>query len=162
MTQAAIGLGANLGTPHAMLRWAVVQLAGLPRTRLLAVSGAYASAPLEVSDAQADYLNAVALLDTQLSAPDLLARLLAIELDAGRTRPYWHAPRMLDLDILLYGETMIDTPTLTVPHPRLVARAFALVPLAEVAPEMFVPGHAAVRTLLSNVSDQAIRRLGPL
>jgi 2-amino-4-hydroxy-6-hydroxymethyldihydropteridine diphosphokinase len=162
MTHAAIGMGANLGAPHATLKWAVVQLATLPRTRLLAVSGAYASAPLEVSDTQADYINAVALLDTTLPASDLLARLLAIELQAGRARPYWHAPRLLDLDILLYGDAMIDTPTLAVPHPRLTARAFALLPLAEVAPDMPIPGHSAVRSVLPTVAHQAIRRLGPL
>jgi 2-amino-4-hydroxy-6-hydroxymethyldihydropteridine diphosphokinase len=95
----------------------------------------------------------VAELATHLSAPDLLLQLQALEQAAGRERPYRHAPRTLDLDLLLYGDAQIDSPALTVPHPRMNERAFVLVPLAEVAPQRV----GAAR--LQAVADQAIARL---
>ena len=138
---AYVALGANLGDAAAALRWALQALDGLPLSRVLRVSSLYKTAPLdtdsgvEVAAPGSDYLNAVAALETGLSAPALLDQLQVLELQAGRQRPYRNAPRTLDLDVLLYGSAQIDSSRLTVPHPRMTQRAFVLVPLAEIAPE---------------------------
>lgn len=155
--RAWIGLGANLGDAAVALRAAFAALSTLPRTRLSARSSIYRSAPIDA--AGPDYLNAVARIDTGLSALELLAHLQAIERQHGRERPYRNAPRTLDLDLLLYGDQTIATPALTVPHPRLHQRAFVLVPLAELAPEIEIPGLGPVAVLLPGVADQAIVRL---
>lgn len=131
--QAFVGLGANLGDRGQALAQAVQALARLPGTTLLHVSSLYSSAPVDAGGP--DYLNAVAQLQTTLAPLDLLHALQAIELAAGRERPYRNAPRTLDLDVLLYGDLALDTPELTVPHPRMWERAFVLRPLAELAPE---------------------------
>jgi 2-amino-4-hydroxy-6-hydroxymethyldihydropteridine diphosphokinase len=131
---ACIGLGANLGDPQATLRQALAGLAGLPGTSVLRTSRFYRSAPLDAGGP--DYINAVALVRTALAAPELLAALQALEQAAGRERPYRNAPRTLDLDLLLYGSARIASAALTVPHPRLRERAFVLLPLAEIAPEL--------------------------
>ena len=112
----------------------------------------YRTAPIDSSGP--DYLNAVAEIATTLTAPDLLTALQAIEQGAGRERPYRNAPRTLDLDLLLYGDTAIDQPGLHVPHPRLAERAFALVPLVEVAPDAIIPGVGpAAHALAALVTD---------
>ena len=129
---ACIGLGANLGEPVRTLQQALAALAGLPHTRLVRSSRFYRSAPVDAGGP--DFINAVAVVETRLDAMELLAALQSIESAAGRERPYRHAPRMLDLDLLLYGSAHIASPTLTVPHPRLRERAFVLLPLAEVMP----------------------------
>ena len=148
---AFIALGANLGDAAATVRRAIDGLAQLPQTQLLAWSPLYASAPV---DAQGpDYVNAVTQVRTGLTAPELLKQLAQAELQAGRTRPYHHAPRTLDLDLLLYGDGRIDSPALTLPHPRMYQRAFVLRPLADVAPQR-VPAQA-----LQAVAQQAIERL---
>jgi 2-amino-4-hydroxy-6-hydroxymethyldihydropteridine diphosphokinase len=152
-----IGLGANLGDAAATLRAAFAALSALPRTRLLARSSLYRTAPVDATGP--DYLNAVAQIATGLSAQELLAQLHAIERQHGRERPFRNAPRTLDLDLLVYGDEVISTPELTVPHPRLRQRAFVLVPLAEVAPALEVPGLGAIAGLLPGVADQAIERL---
>jgi 2-amino-4-hydroxy-6-hydroxymethyldihydropteridine diphosphokinase len=121
-----------------------------------ASSSLYRTAPIDSSGP--DYLNAVARVDTQLSAPELLAALHAIEQAHGRERPYHNAPRTLDLDILLYGDTIIDTPDLHVPHPRMLARAFVLVPLLEIAADIVVPGRGPATQYLADVAGQAIER----
>jgi len=154
--RAYVGLGANLGDALAALRAAVRALGELPMTRRVAVSSLYRSAPIDSSGP--DYLNAVVALDTELSPHDLLAALQAIELDHGRERPYRNAPRTLDLDLLLHGDAAVDTPTLTLPHPRLHQRAFVLAPLAEIAPALVLPGVGAVDVALRRVSDQRIAR----
>ena len=118
---------------------ALLRLAATDGVTLLAASSVYRTAPIDSSGP--DYLNAVASVDTTLAAPALLAALHAIEQAHGRERPYRNAPRTLDLDILLYGDAVIDLPTLHVPHPRMLARAFVLVPLLEIAPDIVVPGH---------------------
>ena len=151
---AYVALGANLGDAAATLRDALHRLDHTPGIRLLKASSLYRTAPIDSSGP--DYLNAVAEVDTQLTAPTLLAALQAIEHTHGRERPYRNAPRTLDLDLLRYGSATIDSPMLTVPHPRMIQRAFVLVPLAEIAP------HAVSAQALDAVADQAIERVGPL
>jgi len=149
--RAYVALGANLGSAAETVRAALEGLNRLPHTRLLQASSLYRTAPQLAQGP--DFINAVAAVQTTLTAPDLLAVLQAQELAAGRERPYPNAPRTLDLDLLFYGEGRIDSPWLTVPHPRLWQRAFVLVPLAEIAPER-VPEAA-----LQAVAQQAVQRL---
>jgi 2-amino-4-hydroxy-6-hydroxymethyldihydropteridine diphosphokinase len=149
----AIGLGANLGDARATLAWAVQQLAAHTDVQLQRVSSLYRTRPV---DAQGpDYLNAVAVLSTTLGPTALLDLLQALELQAGRERPYRHAPRTLDLDLLLYGQRVLTTDRLTLPHPRLHQRRFVLEPLAEVAPDLLVPGQASASLLCARLRDQA-------
>lgn len=124
-----VGLGANLGDCGEALLQALHAMAALPQTQLLAVSSLYSSAPVDATGP--DYLNAVAALQTQQSPEAFLQALQTFELAAGRERPYRNAPRTLDLDILLWGNAQLDTPALTVPHPRMYERAFVLLPLAQ-------------------------------
>jgi 2-amino-4-hydroxy-6-hydroxymethyldihydropteridine diphosphokinase len=154
---AYIGLGANLGDAAAALATAVLALRALPDSELLGRSGMYRTAPVDASGP--DYLNAVVALRTALPAEVLLDALQDIERAHGRERPYHHAPRTLDLDLLLYGDASIQTPRLVVPHPRLHERAFVLVPLAEIAPSLALPGRGAVADLLAGVAGQRIERL---
>lgn len=155
---AYVGLGANLGDTVAALSGALQALAELPTTELLRASGLYRTAPIGAQGP--DYLNAVAALQTSLAPEDLLAHLQRIELASGRERPYHHAPRTLDLDLLLYGEACICSSLLTVPHPRMHQRAFVLAPLAEVAPMgLVIPGQGALHTLLAAVAGQRIHKL---
>jgi 2-amino-4-hydroxy-6-hydroxymethyldihydropteridine diphosphokinase len=132
-----VGLGANLGDAVATVRAAFEALNVLPQTRCVARSSLYRSAPIDAQGA--DYINAVAQLQTRLLPEALLEALQAIEERFGRERPYRNAPRTLDLDLLLYGQRRIATPLLTVPHPRLHERAFVLAPLAEIAPDFALP-----------------------
>lgn len=127
--KAWVGLGANLGDRGEALLQALRRMAALPGTQLLAVSSLYSSAPVDATGP--DYLNAVAVLHTTLQPQAFLEALQALELAAGRERPYRNAPRTLDLDVLLWGDQQLRTPTLTVPHPRMYERAFVLQPLAE-------------------------------
>lgn len=148
---AYIALGGNLGDAQASVRWAMAQIAALPQTRQLARSSLYLSAPMDATGP--DFVNAVLAVDTRLSAPELLARLQHIETQAGRQRPYQNAPRTLDLDLLLYGSARIQSPHLVVPHPRMCERAFVLLPLAEIAPEL------VTATQLEAMQGQRIQRL---
>ncbi len=154
---AYIGLGANLGDTRRTLEQALAELAALPDSRLVAISGAYRSAPVDAGGP--DFLNAVAALETSLTPEVLLDALLGIELAHGRERPYRHAPRTLDLDLLLHGRQQIASPRLSVPHPRLHQRAFVLVPLLELAPDLAVQGLGALQPLLQGTQGQAIERL---
>lgn len=131
--RAFVALGANLGDAAATVRRALQALNIAPGLRLVQASSLYRTAPVGATGP--DFINAVAEVATTLTAPDLLDALQAIEADEGRERPYRNAPRTLDLDLLLYGDARIDSPRLTVPHPRMLERAFVLVPLAEVAPQ---------------------------
>ena len=148
---ALVALGANLGQARASVLAAFDELATLPDTQLTARSRLYRTAPHEASGP--DFINAVARLETRLSAPALLDALQAIENAAGRERPFVNAPRTLDLDLLLYGDARIDSPRLTVPHPRMRGRAFVLHPLADVAPERVAAAE------LQAVQDQPIAPL---
>ena len=156
--RAYVGLGANLGDARAALLAAVTALGALPRTRLVNCSSLYRSAPVDSSGP--DYLNAVAEITTALAPHELLAQLQAIELKHGRERPYRNAPRTLDLDLLLYGHTVLATPALTLPHPRQHERAFVLLPLAEIAPAVRIPGQASLVDLLKGVAGQRVDKLG--
>lgn len=155
--RAYIGLGANLGDARATLAAACDELAALPETTFQRRSGWYRSAPVDA--AGPDFVNAVAAIDTALDPRGLLKQLQRIEHSHGRDRPYRHAPRTLDLDLLLYGHLVLADAELTVPHPRLHTRAFVLQPLAEIAPALDVPGHGIVRELLAAVAGQRVQRL---
>lgn len=148
---AYVALGANLGDPVTQVQWALAALGGVPHSRVVAASSLYRTAPWEAQGP--DFINAVAHLETRLTAPALLGALQAIEAQAGRERPYRNAPRTLDLDLLFYGEGRVSSPTLEVPHPRWRERAFVLHPLAELAPEKATPAD------LARVVDQPIQRL---
>lgn len=152
--RAFIGLGANLGADLGLtLSQAARDLAALPETSLAALSSLWRSAPV---DAQGpDFVNAVVALDTALAPLALLDALQGIEQAHGRERPYRHAPRTLDLDLLLYDGVVLDTPRLTLPHPRLGERAFVLRPLLEIAPDL--GGLASGQAW----QGQRIERIGP-
>ncbi|MEZ0308398.1 MAG: 2-amino-4-hydroxy-6-hydroxymethyldihydropteridine diphosphokinase [Ramlibacter sp.] len=151
LVTAYVALGANLGDAAQAVRDALVQLDGIGQTKVVRASSLYRTVPVDASGP--DYVNAVAEVATQLTAAQLLDQLLALESVAGRERPYPNAPRTLDLDLLLYGNARIDSPRLQVPHPRMNQRAFVLVPLAEIAPELVSP------SLLAAVAAQQITRL---
>lgn len=154
--QAYVGLGANLGDAAATVRRAADELAAVPGVSSLRLSPLYGTAPVDSSGP--DYVNAVARLDTTLPPLDLLAALQAIEQRHGRKRPYRNAPRTLDLDLLLYGDQVIDLPSLVVPHPRMHERAFVLRPLMDLAPGLAL-AQGGLAELLARCTDQAIRRL---
>lgn len=160
---ACVGLGANLGDAAATVRAAFERLDALPRTRLLRASRLYRT-PAWGNTAQPDFVNAAAALETALSPRELLDQLLGIERDFGRVRSpdgsdRWTA-RTLDLDLLLYGDAVIDAPGLRLPHPHLHERAFALVPLVEVMPDALVPGHGRAGDLLAAMVTGDIEAIG--
>jgi 2-amino-4-hydroxy-6-hydroxymethyldihydropteridine diphosphokinase len=157
--RAFIGLGANLGNPESQIRRALAALGNLPRTRLVASSSLYRSRPVGVGT-QPDFINAVAEVETELGSRELLDELLATEARFGRERPSPGAPRTLDLDLLLYGDAIIEEPGLIVPHPRMHERAFVLMPLAEIAARISIPRQGSVKTLLAACRDQEILRIG--
>lgn len=148
---AYIALGANLGEPVATLSRAMDDIAALDGVKLIRRSALYGSAPLQSSGP--DYVNAVIEVSTVLTAPDLLAQLQRLEQLAGRERPYRNAPRTLDLDLLSYGSATMVSPALVLPHPRMLERAFVLVPLAEIFPQQVTLAQ------LQAVRAQAIKRL---
>lgn len=148
---AYVALGANLGDAAGALREAVQSLAQTAGVSEVRCSRLYRSAPVDANGP--DFINAVVELRTVLTAPDLLDALQAIETHAGRLRPYRHAPRTLDLDLLLYGSASVSSPRLTVPHPRMWQRAFVLVPLSELAP------HLVSAQQLAAVAEQIIESL---
>lgn len=157
MEVAYIGLGSNLADPERQVELGLRALARLPQSRLLRRSRAYRSAPWGRID-QPEFVNAVAAIETGLAPRGLLDALLSIERQAGRERDTtrW-GPRVLDLDVLLYGDRAFDEPGLHVPHPHLHERAFVLMPLAEVAPDLLVPGRGAVAALLRKVETAGCR-----
>jgi 2-amino-4-hydroxy-6-hydroxymethyldihydropteridine diphosphokinase len=156
-TVAYIGIGANLGDARANVKQAMARLDRLPGTRLDASSSLFRSAPVDA--AGDDYVNAVARVQTSLTAEELLRQLLALEQEFGRERPYRNAPRLLDLDILLYGCRVISTESLTVPHPRLTGRAFALIPLLQIDPLIEIPGKGPAHRFVPDVAGQRIQKI---
>jgi 2-amino-4-hydroxy-6-hydroxymethyldihydropteridine diphosphokinase len=159
VTLAFVGLGGNVGEPSRQLEQAFDALDRLPRTKLVRRSSLFRSAPLGYAD-QPEFVNAVAELETELAAHQLLAELQAIEKRHGRERSFANAPRTLDLDLLLFGSTVIDAAGLTVPHPRMHERAFVLVPLVEISPFATIPGRGLASELLLHCKDQVVERIG--
>jgi 2-amino-4-hydroxy-6-hydroxymethyldihydropteridine diphosphokinase len=155
---AFIALGSNLGDPAGQIRSALRALDKLPDTRLLRQSSFYRNPPAGYLD-QPEFVNAVAEIETRLAPRDLLEQLLAIERAHGRVRDFPNGPRTLDLDILLYGERTVREPGLTIPHPRMLERAFVLVPLVEIAPETVVPGGARISDLVRGVDASSMIKL---
>ena len=158
--KAWIALGSNLDDPPARVSSAMDQLGRIPTTRVIARSSLYQTRPWGVTD-QPDFINAVVLTQTSLEPRQLLDALLEIEVGQGRRRDAeqrW-GPRRLDLDLLLYDELIMDTDGLTLPHPRMHERAFVLIPLLELDPELSVPRRGSVAGLLATVSTGGIVRL---
>ncbi|WP_459617107.1 2-amino-4-hydroxy-6-hydroxymethyldihydropteridine diphosphokinase [Bordetella sp. 2513F-2] len=154
--RAYVGLGSNLGDSRATLDTVLAELAAASGIRACRPSPYYRSAPVDAGGP--DYVNAVAELDTTLAPLELLDLLQALEQRHGRQRPYRNAPRTLDLDLLLHGDTAMDTPRLVLPHPRMHLRAFVLRPLHDLAPQLKLP-QGRLDALLAAVADQAISRL---
>jgi len=154
-----IGLGSNLAGPRGQVELGLDALAHLPRSQLRQRSHLYRSAPWGVRD-QPEFVNAVAAIESELAPRDLMARLLEIERGFGRERnaDRW-GPRILDLDLLLYADWIIDEPGLRVPHPHLRERAFVLLPLAEIAPDLQIPGCGSISELIAGVDVSECRRL---
>jgi len=157
--RAYIGIGSNLNDPVAQVKEAIEELGLLPDSLLAARSSLYGSKPMGPQD-QPEYVNAVAALDTLLSAPELLQDLQRIETQQGRERTakQW-GPRILDLDLLLYGKRVINSPELTLPHPGLHERDFVIIPLAEIAGNLNIPGKGMLSTLIKNVENHSLRKL---
>jgi 2-amino-4-hydroxy-6-hydroxymethyldihydropteridine diphosphokinase len=151
MTRAYVGLGANLGDREGMLRLALERIAAEPSVELVAASTLRETKPEDYLD-QPLFLNAAAAVETNLSPRQLLARLQLIECELGRRRagPRF-GPRVIDLDLLLYGSLTVSEPEIEIPHPRLHLRRFALEPLAELDPELEVPGKGSVSALLAGL-----------
>jgi 2-amino-4-hydroxy-6-hydroxymethyldihydropteridine diphosphokinase len=150
VTRAYVGLGANLGPREVTLLRAVDLLAAVDGVEVVAVSQLYETEPVGVVD-QPVFLNGAVALDTTLSARELLEALLGIERELGRVREERWGPRTVDLDLLVFGDERVDEPGLRVPHPRLGERRFALEPLAELDPELVVPGLGRVSDALEHL-----------
>ena len=157
-TRAYIGLGSNLDDPRAQLDRAVAALAATPGIALLRVSAHYRSAPWGLAE-QPEFVNAVVEVDTTLDPAALLAALLAIEQAAGRVREVRWGPRVLDLDLLTFGEMRLDTAQLQLPHPRMHERAFVLVPLAELVPDFVLGDHGRVADVLERIGREGVHAL---
>ena len=157
MTIAYLGLGANLGDARQTLKDAVVCLAQQHTITVLAKSSLYRTAPIDATGD--DYFNCVVKLETSLPARSLLRLCHSIEEQFGRERPYRNAPRTLDLDILLYGASGIDEADLIVPHPRMTERAFVLVPLVELEPDLILPQRGRADAFIAGVADQRIEKV---
>lgn len=156
--RAYVALGSNLQDPRQQVLRAMQELATLPKTQVVACSSLYRTAPVGY-DNQPDFINAAAELRTALSPHALLHALLALETAHGRERPFPNAPRVLDLDLLLYDGLTMHTPELTLPHPRMHQRGFVLLPLAEIAPDLAIPGHGIVSALAQHCLNQGVERL---
>ena len=155
MTRAYVGLGGNLDDREGLIRRALVLLAARPDIEVLLVSSLRETDPVGFVD-QPRFLNGAAMIETTLTAPELLDELLTIERELGRTRNgRRNGPRTIDLDLLLFGDLVVDEPGLTLPHPRLHERAFVLEPLAELDPELDVPGRGTVSGLLAELHSAA-------
>jgi len=159
VTTAYIGLGSNLGDRRSYIRKALRLLNDIPGIKVRRVAPIYHTAPMGFTH-QDWFFNTVAEIETTLSPDALLAALLAVEARLGRVRTQRWGPRTIDLDILLYGDLKLDTPDLTVPHPRLTERAFAVVPLADLAPELVLPGDVRAQDLAAALAaGQQIARV---
>ncbi len=157
---AVVAIGANLADPMTQVVQACDALASLAHTRLLRRSSLYRTAPIGMPG-QPDFINAVAVLSTTLRPVALLEGLLTLERRFGRRREFHHAPRTIDLDLLLYDQVTLQTPRLSLPHPRMHLRAFVLAPLLEVTPQCRIPGRGFAAAWLPAVSMQRVERIPP-
>lgn len=163
-TIAYVGIGANLGDARAQVLKAVQSIAALNGVKLIKRSSLFRSAPVDAPTGieNPDFVNAVVCIETTLTAQALLDALRGVEARAGRVRHESvarNSPRTLDLDVLLYGDERIDTATLQVPHPRMWQRAFVLLPLVEIAPDLVIPGVGRASGYVIRVMDQEVQRL---
>ncbi|MCP3669275.1 MAG: 2-amino-4-hydroxy-6-hydroxymethyldihydropteridine diphosphokinase [Gammaproteobacteria bacterium] len=158
MVAAYIGLGSNLDDPAEQLSRAFMALAQIQNTRLVRYSSLYQSPPMGGME-QPDYINAAAVVDTALKPAELLQQLQVIETAQGRTKGERWGPRTLDLDLLIYGSSIIDTPDLKVPHPGMHDRAFVLYPLYELSPDLEIPGRGQIIELLKNCSSEGLIKI---
>jgi 2-amino-4-hydroxy-6-hydroxymethyldihydropteridine diphosphokinase len=163
MAKAYIALGSNLMQPKQQIKAAFLALEKLPKTHVIQCSSLYQTAPIGYDAEQIatipDFINAVASVETSLTPRQLLDAILAIENSFGRERPYHNAPRVLDLDLLLYDNLEMQTTNLTLPHPRMHLRGFVMLPLAEIAPELILPNGLSVVELASQFKAQGIQKL---
>lgn len=158
MHQAFIALGSNLQNPQAQVERALQTIANTQNIKLVKASSLYKTAPIGYNN-QPDFINAVAEIETNLSPLDLLHTLLEIETQHGRERPFPNAPRVLDLDVLLYEGISINTPELTLPHPRMHTRGFVMLPLAEIAPKISIGSHGYADDLAAKCDNQGVSKL---
>lgn len=158
MTTVFIGLGSNLDSPKQHITTAIESIGEIQSTHVTKVSSLYKSKPVGPQD-QGDYVNAVVELETELTPLDLLDNLQTIENEHGRVRNERWGPRTLDLDILMYGEEIIQNDRLTIPHVEMINRCFVLVPLAEIIPDIHIPGKGPVNDLLNTVNQDGLEVL---
>lgn len=158
---AYIGLGANLGPARVTVQQAITWLDALDKTELVMASPLYRTRAWG-GVAQPDFINAVACVRTALSPIALLHALWSLEQRAGRVRALRWGPRSLDLDILLYGQRICTDKVLTIPHPYILQRAFVLVPLMDIAPDLCIPGYGLVRHALQQIGSEGTERLNTI
>jgi|SRR5450830_466229 len=156
--RAFVALGSNLQHPAQQVGNALNELNALPQTTLIKASSLYKTAPVGY-DNQPDFINAVAEVETTLTAPALLTALLKLEDAHGRERPFPNAPRVLDLDLLLHDDETMQTTTLTLPHPRMHLRGFVMLPLAEIAPDVIIPNIGKVSEIALACADQSVEKM---
>ena len=157
MNRAFVALGSNLKEPKQQVLRGIAEIMQLPHCEFVAHSSLYQTSPVGY-DNQPDFINAVIELNTKLNPLALLNAILAIEDKHGRERPFPNAPRVLDCDLLWYNNMGMNTPTLTLPHPRMHVRGFVMVPLAEIAPDLYLPGHGKASDIASRL-QQGITKL---
>ncbi|MEO8103026.1 MAG: 2-amino-4-hydroxy-6-hydroxymethyldihydropteridine diphosphokinase [Betaproteobacteria bacterium] len=155
-----LGLGSNLDHPDWQVQTAMHEIDEIADVGLVKVSSLYQTTPVGIID-QPPFINAVVQIETTLSPHDLLQHLLDIEIRHDRVRAEKNGPRTLDLDILIFNEWRIDDGRLITPHPRMHERAFVLVPLLEIAPDVYIPGKGYAKEFLSNMDAGGVQRLGP-
>jgi 2-amino-4-hydroxy-6-hydroxymethyldihydropteridine diphosphokinase len=158
MSRAFVALGSNLKDPQTQVSSALTALNTLPETQVVRPSSLYRTAPVGY-DNQPDFINAVAEVKTSLTPLELLRALLALENQYGRERPFPNAPRVLDLDLLLYEDVHMQTAELTLPHPRMHERGFVMLPLAEIAPELRIAGFGKASELAKACGDQGVIKI---
>ena len=155
---AYVSLGSNLGSPQQNIKQAITKISQYPNIQLLAQSSLYQTAPVGYQN-QDDFINAVIKIKTSLSATELLKVLLDIELSFGRQRPFKDAPRTLDLDLLLYDQLECHTEQLSLPHPRMHERAFVMVPLEEIAPQLHLPKWGNVAEITQKLNRNGVHKI---
>lgn len=156
--RAVLSIGSNLGDRHFNLQGAVDALGDTPEVWITAISPVYETAPVNSPEDALDYLNAVVLVDTTLSVATLLDRAMAIEAAYGRERSIFHAPRTLDVDLIVVGDRRSDDENLKLPHPRAAERAFVLAPWLDVEPDAAIPGVGPIAPILDGLSRDGIKR----